>query len=68
MSNNNHLPYETIVRATNGEPEAVNMVLAHYDRFIKFVSLTGGGHVDVDTEEQVKAKLIQSLFKFRLDR
>ena len=61
---NNHLPYETIVRATNGEPEAVNMVLAHYDRFIKFVSVVGG-HVDVDTEEQVKAKLIQSLFKFR---
>ena len=64
---NKHLPYETIVRATNGEPEAVNMVLAHYDRFIKFVSVVGG-HVDVDTEEQVKAKLIQSLFKFRLDR
>ena len=61
---NKHLPYETIVRATNGEPEAVNMVLAHYDRFIKFVSVVGG-HVDVDTEEQVKAKLIQSLFKFR---
>ena len=64
---NKHLPYETIVRAANGEPEAVNMVLAHYDRFIKFVSIVGG-HVDVDTEEQVKAKLIQSLFKFRLDR
>ena len=24
------LPYETIIQATNGEPEAVNAVLAHY--------------------------------------
>ena len=28
------LPYETIIQATNGEPEAVNAVLAHYAGYI----------------------------------
>ncbi len=30
MGNPNLLPYETIVRATSGEPEAVDEVLRHY--------------------------------------
>ncbi len=30
MGNPNLLPYETIVRATSGEPEAVDEVLQHY--------------------------------------
>ncbi len=33
MGNPNLLPYETIVRATSGEPEAVDEVLRHYRRF-----------------------------------
>ena len=30
MRNSRLLPYETIVQATTGEPEAVNAVLQHY--------------------------------------
>ena len=30
MGNPNLLPYETIVRVTSGEPEAVDEVLQHY--------------------------------------
>ena len=30
MKNNRLLPYETIIQATSGEPEAVNLVLQHY--------------------------------------
>ena len=32
MGNPNLLPYETIVRATSGEPEAVDKVLQHYGK------------------------------------
>ena len=35
MGNLNLLPYETIVRATSGEPEAVDEVLWHYSKRIR---------------------------------
>lgn len=66
MNNAKLLPYETIVRACDGEPEAVDMVLSHYSRYIKYVSFVGG-KVHPDTEEAVKARLIESLFKYRLE-
>lgn len=66
MRNKNLIPYETIVRATNGEPEAVNAVLKHYDRNIKYHSLVGG-QVHPDTEESIKETLIASLFKYRFE-
>ena len=34
MKNPNLIPYEIIVRATNGEPEAVDEVLRHYSKRI----------------------------------
>jgi len=43
MKNNRHLPYETIVQAASGEPEAVGTVLQYYRRFAdnqKAVNLT----------------------------
>lgn len=43
------------------------MVLAHYAGYIRYVSLVGG-KVHVDTEDEVKTKLLESLFKFRFDR
>ena len=61
------LPYETIIQATNGEPEAVNAVLAHYAGYIRYYS-HNYGHYNVDMEDYIKPKLIESLSKFRLDR
>lgn len=66
MRNKSLLPYETIVQAANGEPEAVNAVLNHYSRYIKYSSLVGG-QVHPDTEESIKATLIASLFKYRFE-
>ena len=63
MKSVERLPYDTIVQACSGEPQAVETILFHYDRYIKYVSLVGG-RVHADTEEYVKAKLIESLFKF----
>ena len=38
MRNNRLLPYEIIIKATSGEPEAVNTVLQHY-RGVSVVTL-----------------------------
>ena len=39
MGNPKLIPYETIVRATSGEPEAVEEVLRHYSRRIRLAAL-----------------------------
>ena len=66
MGNTNLVPYETIVRATSGEPEAVDKVLRHYSKRIRFAALENG-HVNTDTEDSIKRRLITALFQFRFD-
>ena len=66
MGNTNLVPYETIVRATSGEPEAVEEVLRHYSRRIRLAALENG-HVNTDTEDSIKQRLITALFQFRFD-
>ena len=61
------LPYETIVKAHEGAPEAVNAVLRHYAGYIRYFSKVSG-QVNAEVEEYVKQKLIAALFKFRFDR
>ena len=66
MGNTNLVPYETIVRATNGEPEAVDEVLRHYSKRIRLAALENG-HINTDTEDSIKQRLITALFQFRFD-
>ena len=66
MGNPNLLPYETIVRATSGEPEAVDKVLQHYGKQIRLASLENG-QVNKDTEDNIKRRLIAALLQFRFD-
>ena len=66
MGNPNLLPYETIVRATSGEPEAVDEVLRHYSKRIRIAAIENG-HIDRDTEDSIKQRLVAALFKFRFD-
>ena len=61
------LPYETIVKAHEGDPEAVNADLRHYAGYILYCSKVHG-KVNAEVEEYVKQKLIAALFKFRFDR
>ena len=61
------LPYETIVKAHEGDPEAMNAVLLHYAGYIRHFSKMNG-QVNAEVEEYVKQKLISALFKFRFDR
>ena len=51
MRNPKLVPYETIVRATSGEPEAIDEVLRHYSKRIRLASLENG-QVNKDTEGQ----------------
>ena len=67
MGNPNLVPYETIVRATSGEPEAVDEILRHYGRRIRRAALENG-YVNTDTEDYIKRKLITALFQFRFDK
>ena len=48
MGNPNLLPYETIVRVTSGDPEAVDGVLRHYSKRIRIAAIENG-HIDRDT-------------------
>ena len=57
MGNSNLLPYETIVRATSGEPEAVDEVLRHYSKRIRIAAIENG-HIDRDTEDSIKQRLV----------
>ena len=53
MRNPKLVPYETIIRATSGEPEAVDEVLRHYSKRIRLASLENG-QVNKDTEDNIK--------------
>ena len=66
MGNHNLVPYETIVRATSGEPEAVEEVLQHYSKRIRLAALENG-HINQDTEDSIKQRLVTALLKFRFD-
>ena len=66
MGNPNLLPYETIVRATSGEPEAIDEVLQHCSKRIRIAAIENG-HIDRDTEDSIKSRLVAALFKFRFD-
>lgn len=57
---------ETIVQATSGDPEAVDEVLRHYSKRIRLAALENG-HINKDTEDSIKRRLVAALFQFRLD-
>ncbi|GFI24322.1 hypothetical protein IMSAGC011_03119 [Lachnospiraceae bacterium] len=58
------MSYETIVKATSGELEAMDEVLWHYSKRIRLAALENG-HVNKDTEDNIKQRLIAVLFQFR---
>ncbi len=61
------LPYETIVKATTGEPEAMNIVIQTYTGYIKYLSYFQGS-INTDIQDDLKASLMEALPKFRFDR
>ena len=61
------LPYDTIIKAHEGDPIAIQAVLDRYAGYIRYFSkINGQGNAEV--EDYVKQRLIASQFKFRFDR
>ena len=64
---NRLLPYDTIIKAHEGDPIAIQAVLDRYAGYIRYCSKVHG-KINTEVEEYVKKKLITALFKFRFDR
>jgi len=67
MRNKKLIPFDIIQKAVAGEPEAVDAVLRHYTVHIKYLSMYKG-HINDDTQDRLKAKLVEAILKFRFDR
>ena len=67
MRNRKLIPFEVIKKAVAGEPEAIDAVLRHYAAHIKYLSMYKG-HINNDTQDRLKARLIESILKFRFER
>ena len=63
----NLLPYEMIVKARAGKPEAVNTVIQTYIGYIKYLSYFQGS-INDDIQDYLKASLMEALPKLRFDR
>ena len=63
----NLLPYETIVKAAAGEPEAVKTVIQNDTGYIKYLSYFQGS-INDDIQDRLKAQLIKAILQFRFDR
>ncbi len=67
MRNKKLIPFEVIEKAVAGESETVDAVLRYYTAHIKYLSMYKG-HINDDTQDRLKAKLVESILKFRFDR
>ena len=63
---NRLLPYDTIIKAHEGDPIAIQTVLDRYAGYIRYFSKVNG-QVNAEVEDYVKQRLIDCQFKFRLD-
>ena len=64
---NRLLPYDTIIKAYEGDPIAIQAVLDRYAGYICYFSKMNV-YYNSAMEDYIRTKLIESLFKFRLDR
>ena len=63
---NRLLTYDTIIKAHEGDPIAIQAVLDRYAGYIRYFSKVNG-QVNAEVEDYVKQRLIDCQFKFRLD-
>ena len=70
------LPYPVILAATKGEPEAMNIVMQHYQSYIAHLSIrkirdergiTYYG-IDEDLQERLQAKLMRAVLSFKAEK
>ena len=61
------LPYEAIVKASEGDTESVAAVLSHFEGNVRSCAKMDG-QINTDMQEHIVRQLIESLLKFRFDR
>jgi len=68
------LPLPIILSANAGEPEAMNIVLSHYEKYITYLSVRRfrkrDGYtyygVDEDARIRLQSRLIEAVLKFKI--
>ena len=67
------LPYPVIIAATKGDPEAMEIVVHHYDSYIASLSMRklrderGNSYygIDEDIRDRLRSKLMRSVLSFK---
>lgn len=70
------LPFTVISAATKGDPDAMKIVLQHYQSYISYLSMkkirdeNGNTYwgIDDDLRERLQAKLMQAVLNFKIYR
>ena len=70
------VPYPVIVAATKGDPEAMSIVMQHYQSYIAHLSIRkirderGNTYygVDEDLRERLQSKLMRAVLSFKADK
>ena len=68
------LPYPVIIAATKGDPEAIQLVVDHYESYIAYLSTRklrderGNTYfgIDGDARDRLRSKLIRAVLDFRV--
>lgn len=68
------LPYTVIIAATKGDPEAMQIVVQHYESYIAFLSMRklrdeGGNSyygIDEDIRDRLRSKLMRAVLSFKV--
>ena len=69
------LPYPVILAATKGDPDAMKIVMQHYESYIAYLSTRkvrdeyGNVYygVDEDIRERLQAKLMRAVLNYKID-
>lgn len=67
------LPYPVIVAATKGDPEAMKIVVQHYESYISYLSMRkfyderGNTYygIDEDIRDRLRSKLMRAVLSFK---
>lgn len=68
------LPYPVIIAANKGNPEAMQIVVHHYESYIAYLSMRtlrdecGNSYwgIDEDIRDRLRSKLMQAVLAFKL--
>ena len=63
------LPYPVIIAATKGDPEAMKIVVQHYESYIASLSMRRGNTyygIDEDIRDRLRSKLMRAVLSFKV--